>query len=110
MKIHISCHIQSWNFWVMPLLELIVTDFLTKVSHYTEGGCFALRSANTVIIRNRDGLGMNDYLLLSKGEAKTVQAILYLANTYEAYSVIFDQGIEVADKFVHNRSCLKRKK
>jgi ribonuclease-3 len=49
-------------------------------------------------------IGMNDYLLLSKGEAKdTGKARQYiLANTYEAYigAVFLDQGYSIAEKFV----------
>ena len=47
---------------------------------------------------------MNDYLLLSKGEAKDIgKARSYiLANTYEAYvgAVYLDQGYDVAKSFI----------
>ena len=50
-------------------------------------------------------IGMNDYLLLSRGEAKdNGKARQYiLANTYEAYigALYLDQGIEVVNKFIH---------
>ena len=49
-------------------------------------------------------MGMNDYLLLSKGETKdNGKARQYiLANTYEAYigAVYLDQGINIATSFV----------
>ncbi|OGJ06390.1 ribonuclease III, partial [Candidatus Nomurabacteria bacterium RIFOXYA1_FULL_35_17] len=91
------------------VLELIVTDFLyKKYPSYTEGELTALRSAlvNAVIISEiASGVGMNDYLLLSKGEAKdNGKARQYiLANTYEAYigALYLDQGIEMVDKFIH---------
>ena len=90
------------------VLELIVTDFLyKKYPHYTEGELTAVRSAlvNAVIISEvASKIGMNDYLLLSKGEAKDYgKARQYiLANTYEAYigAMYLDQGYDVADKFV----------
>lgn len=102
-------HNERLEFLGDAVLELIVTDFLyKKYPNYTEGELTALRSAlvNAVIISEiATGLGMNDYLLLSKGEAKdSGKARSYiLANTYEAYigALYLDQGIEVADKFVH---------
>src|SRR3989344_3372792 len=78
-----------------------------KYPNYTEGELTALRSAlvNAVIISEiASGIGMNDYLLLSKGEHKdNGKARQYiLANTYEAYigAIYLDQGIETVDKFV----------
>ena len=97
------------------MLELVVTDFLyKKYPDYAEGELTALRSAlvNAVIISEvATSLGMNDYLLLSKGETKDKgKARQYiLANTYEAYigALYLDQGIEVVDKFVHKSLLLK---
>jgi ribonuclease III len=102
-------HNERLEFLGDAVLELIVTDFLyKKYPSYTEGELTALRSAlvNAVIISEVAGdLGMNDYLLLSKGEAKdNGKARSYiLANTYEAYigALYLDQGIEMVDKFVH---------
>ena len=102
-------HNERLEFLGDAVLELIVTDFLyKKYPSYTEGELTALRSAlvNAVIISEvATSIGMNDYLLLSKGEAKdNGKARQYiLANTYEAYigALYLDQGIEVADKFVH---------
>ncbi len=49
---------------------------------------------------------MNDYLLLSKGEAKDIgKARTYiLANTYEAYlgALYLDQGYDACDKFIQD--------
>jgi ribonuclease-3 len=60
---------------------------------------------NAVIISEiASELGMNDYLLLSKGEAKDMgKARQYiLANTYEAYvgALYLDQGYESARVFI----------
>ena len=101
-------HNERLEFLGDAVLELIVTDFLyKKYPNYAEGELTALRSAlvNAVIISEvAINIGMNDYLLLSKGEAKdNGKARQYiLANTYEAYigATYLDQGIEAADKFI----------
>ncbi len=102
-------HNERLEFLGDAVLELIVTDFLyKKYPTYTEGELTALRSAlvNAVIISEiATDVGMNDYLLLSKGEAKdNGKARQYiLANTYEAYigALYLDQGYDVVDKFVN---------
>src|ERR1700759_1138418 len=67
-------HNERLEFLGDAVLELVVTDFLyKKYPQYTEGELTALRSAlvNAIIISEvASDLGMNDYLLLSKGEAK----------------------------------------
>lgn len=101
-------HNERLEFLGDAVLELIVTDFLyRKYPNYTEGELTALRSAlvNAIIISEvASQIGMNDYLLLSKGEAKDYgKARVYiLANTYEAFigAMYMDQGYEVVDKFV----------
>lgn len=101
-------HNERLEFLGDAVLELVVTDFLyKKYPTYTEGELTALRSAlvNAVIISEvASEIGMNQYLLLSKGEAKdNGKARQYiLANTYEAYvgAVYLDQGIEVVDEFI----------
>lgn len=101
-------HNERLEFLGDAVLELVVTDFLyKKYPTYTEGELTALRSAlvNAVIISEVAAkVGMNDYLLLSKGEAKdNGKARQYiLANTYEAYigAVYLDQGIEAVAKFI----------
>ena len=102
-------HNERLEFLGDAVLELIVTDFLyKKYPSYTEGELTALRSAlvNAVIISEvAASIGMNDYLLLSKGESKdNGKARQYiLANTYEAYvgALYLDQGVEVTEKFIH---------
>src|SRR3989344_2053257 len=81
-------HNERLEFLGDAVLELIVTGFLyQKYPHYAEGELTAVRSAlvNAVIISDvAQKIGMNDYLLLSRGEAKdTGKARQYiLANTY----------------------------
>ncbi|MDQ5954342.1 MAG: Ribonuclease 3 [Patescibacteria group bacterium] len=101
-------HNERLEFLGDAVLELIVTDFLyKKYPSYTEGELTALRSAlvNAVIIADVAlKIGMNDFLLLSRGEAKdTGKARQYiLANTYEAYAgaVYLDLGYEAVNQFV----------
>lgn len=101
-------HNERLEFLGDAVLELIVTDFLyKKYPTYTEGELTSLRSAlvNAVIISEvATDIGMNDYLLLSRGEAKdNGKARQYiLANTYEAYigALYLDQGIDLAHKFL----------
>lgn len=101
-------HNERLEFLGDAVLELIVTDFLyKKYPQYTEGELTALRSAlvNAVIISEiASDIGMNDFLLLSKGESKDFgKARQYiLANTYEALigAMYLDQGYDVVDKFI----------
>ncbi|MEI6280710.1 MAG: ribonuclease III [bacterium] len=103
-----NCHNERLEFLGDAVLELIVTDFLyRKYPTYTEGELTALRSAlvNAIIIASvAEEIGMNDYLLLSKGEAKDKgKARQYiLANTYEAFvgAMYLDQGYDVVNKFI----------
>src|SRR5512133_1892835 len=93
-------HNERLEFLGDAVLELVVTDFLyKKYPNYTEGELTAIRSAlvNAVIISEvAQEIGMNDFLLLSKGENKDHgKARQYiLANTYEAYvgAIYLDQG------------------
>jgi len=108
-------HNERLEFLGDAVLELVVTDFLyKKYPNYTEGELTALRSAlvNAVIISQVAlEIGMNDYLLLSRGEAKdNGKARQYiLANTYEAYvgALYLDQGMETTYKFI-NKSLLPK--
>ena len=101
-------HNERLEFLGDAVLELIVTDFLyKKYPNYTEGELTAMRSAlvNAIIISEvAAGLGMNDYLLLSKGEAKdNGKARQYiLANTYEALvgAMYLDRGYDAVNQFI----------
>lgn len=101
-------HNERLEFLGDAVLELIVTDFLyKKYPASAEGELTAFRSAlvNAIIISDvASKIGMNDFLLLSKGEAKDVgKARQYiLANTYEAYvgSLYLDLGYDKAKEFV----------
>lgn len=104
---HLS-HNERLEFLGDAVLELIVTDYLfNKYPDRDEGDLTAYRSSlvNAVIIGEVAlSLGMNEYLLLSKGEAKDIgKARGYiLANTYEAYvgAVYLDRGYDVVKDFI----------
>jgi len=108
-------HNERLEFLGDAVLELVVTDFLyKKYPNYTEGELTAVRSAlvNAIIISEIAGeVGMNDYLLLSKGEAKdNGKARQYiLANTFEAFigAMYLDQGYDTVDKFIAKNLLLK---
>lgn len=103
-------HNERLEFLGDAVLELIVTDYLyNKYEDRDEGELTAYRSAlvNANIIGEVAlSLGMNDYLLLSKGESKDIgKARSYiLANTYEAYvgAVYLDQGYNIVRDFITN--------
>jgi ribonuclease-3 len=101
-------HNERLEFLGDAVLELVVTDFLfKKYADKPEGELTALRAAlvNTNSISDAASLlGMNDFLLLSKGEAKdTGRARQYiLANTFEAFigALYLDQGYTAAEEFI----------
>jgi ribonuclease-3 len=102
------CHNERLEFLGDAVLELIVTDYLyNKYPDRDEGSLTAYRSSlvNAITIGEIAlSLGMNEYLLLSKGEARDIgKARGYiLANTYEAYvgAVYLDRGYDVAKDFI----------
>ncbi|HET8581086.1 MAG TPA: ribonuclease III [Candidatus Paceibacterota bacterium] len=101
-------HNERLEFLGDAVLELVMTDFLFhKYPEATEGELTAYRAAlvNTISISDAaDKLGMNEYLRLSKGEAKdTGRARQYiLANTFEAFigALYLDQGYDGAKQFI----------
>ena len=109
------CHNERLEFLGDAVLELIVTDYLyNKYPDEDEGSLTAYRSSlvNAVIIGEIAlALGMNEYLLLSKGEAKDIgKARGYiLANTYEAYvgAVYIDLGYDVVRDFITKTLLIK---
>lgn len=101
-------HNERLEFLGDAVLELIVTDFLfRKFPAGTEGDLTAYRAAlvNTTTLSSVAArLSLNDFLFLSRGEAKdTGRARQYiLANTFEALvgALYLDQGYEAARAFV----------
>ncbi len=103
-------HNERLEFLGDAVLELVITDFLyKKYPERPEGELTAFRAAlvNTQSISEAASeLGMNDYLLLSRGEAKdTGRARQYiLANTFEALigALYLDQGYDAAHAFIRS--------
>ncbi|MFT7507067.1 MAG: ribonuclease-3 [Acidimicrobiales bacterium] len=101
-------HNERLEFLGDAVLELVVTDFLfKKYPEKPEGELTAVRAAlvNTVSLADASGkLGINDFLLMSKGEAKdTGRARQYiLANAFEALigALYIDQGYDASQKFI----------
>jgi ribonuclease-3 len=101
-------HNERLEFLGDAVLELIITDFLYKTyPNKPEGELTTYRSAlvNSVTLAEvASNLTMNDFLLLSKGEAKdTGRARQYiLANTFEAVTgaIYIDQGYDMAKLFI----------
>lgn len=101
-------HNERLEFLGDAVLELGVTDFLYKTYPKSpEGELTSYRAAlvNSVSLASlAEEIHMNDYLFLSKGEAKdTGKARQYiLANAFEALlgAIYLDQGYEVAEQFL----------
>ncbi len=104
-------HNERLEFLGDAVLELVVTDFLfAKYPEKPEGELTAIRAAlvNTVSLADASTrLGINDYLLMSKGEAKDIgRARQYiLANAFEACigAIYMDQGYAAARDFIAER-------
>jgi ribonuclease-3 len=91
------------------VLELVVTEYLYKNYRNPEGELTNWRAALVnaqTLSKIAKNLGFEDYLLLSRGEAKdTGKARQYiLANAFEAFlgSLYLDQGYEECRKFIEN--------
>jgi ribonuclease-3 len=101
-------HNERLEFLGDAVLELASTRFLyDRFPEKPEGELTAYRAAmvNTVsLAESAKLLGLNDMLLLSRGEAKDMGRArdIILANAYEAVlgAVYLDQGYDEAEKFV----------
>jgi ribonuclease-3 len=104
-------HNERLEFLGDAVLELVVTDYLfAKYPEKPEGELTAIRAAlvNTVSLSAAsEKLGVNQFLLMSKGEAKDVgRARQYiLANVFEACigAIYIDQGYDAAKEFIAER-------
>jgi len=101
-------HNERLEFLGDAVLELIVTEHLyIKYLDSSEGELTAFRSALVNAITLSDAaskIGINDFLLLSKGEAKDTGRArqIILANAIEALigAIFIDQGYETAKYFI----------
>lgn len=104
-------HNERLEFLGDAVLELVVTDYLFgKYPDKTEGELTAIRAAlvNTNTLSDASTkLGVNDFLLLSRGEAKdTGRARQYiLANVFESMvgAIYLDQGYDTAQSFIERQ-------
>jgi ribonuclease-3 len=103
-------HNERLEFLGDAVLELVVTEFLYALyPDKTEGDLTAYRAAlvNTVSISDAaTKLGMNEYLLLSRGESRDTGRArgIILANAFEAVigALYLDGGYEAAKTFIDN--------
>jgi len=100
-------HNERMEFLGDAVLELVVTKYLYEKYPNPEGELTNWRAALVnakKLAEVAEIIGLNDFLLLSRGEAKdTGRARQYiLANAMEALigSIYLDQGIEVAQVFI----------
>jgi ribonuclease-3 len=101
-------HNERLEFLGDAVLELVTTDYLFKAyPDKPEGELTAIRAAlvNTVSLSSTsEALGVNQYLLMSKGEAKDEgRARQYiLANVFEAFigAIYLDQGFDASRTFI----------
>lgn len=101
-------HNERLEFLGDAVLELVVTDYLYReYPGKTEGEMTAYRAAlvNTNTLSDvAHEIGINDYLLLSKGEEKDLGRArnIILADTFEALigAIYLDQGYVAAQKFI----------
>jgi len=109
-------HNERLEFLGDAVVELSVTDFLyKKYPQANEGDLTSYRAAlvNAVTLGNLGiDLGMEQYLLMSKGEAKdkgTKAREIILANAFEALvgAIYLDQGYLTADMFLRTNLLCK---
>jgi ribonuclease-3 len=101
-------HNERLEFLGDAVLELAVTHFLfNKYPTKPEGELTAFRAAlvNTVsLAESAETIGLNDMLLLSKGESRDTGRArqIILANAFEALlgAIYLDQGYDVAEQFI----------
>ena len=108
-------HNERLEFLGDAVLELAATDFLfKKFPAKPEGELTSYRAAlvNTVsLAETSQALGVNDYLLLSKGESKDTGRArdVILADAFEAIigAIYLDAGYDAAEAFITKNLCSK---
>lgn len=108
-------HNERLEFLGDAVLELVVTEYLyATYPHHNEGDLTSYRAAlvNAVTLGEvSHGLGFNDVMKLSKGEAKDVSRARssILADAYEAFTgaLYLDQGYDAAKAFISRTILIK---
>ena len=100
-------HNERLEFLGDAVLELVVTDHLYRNYPNPEGELTSFRAAvvnGEILAEIGSGLGLGDFLLMSRGEAKdTGRARMWLlANAMEAIigALYLDQGYDAAKRFI----------
>lgn len=101
-------HNERLEFLGDAVLELVITDYLyKKYPEKDEGELTAYRSSlvnSVTLATSAEKIGMNSFLLLSKGESKDTGRArqVILANTFESLvgALYMDQGYDGASKFI----------
>ncbi|MGC8881126.1 MAG: ribonuclease III [Minisyncoccia bacterium] len=100
-------HNERLEFLGDAVLEMVISDFLFRnYPDFEEGEMTALRAnlANTgSLLETANKLGLKKYILLSKGEAKSLSSNSnILANAVEALigAIYLDQGYNTAEGFI----------
>ncbi len=111
---NIKEHNERLEFLGDAVLELVVTEYLYKNYKNPEGDLTNWRSAlvkTETISEVAKELGVEQYILMSRGEAKSLgrSRQLILANIFEAIigSIYLDQGLDSAKKFIHEQLIVK---
>jgi ribonuclease-3 len=110
----VSEHNERLEFLGDAVLELVVTEYLYKNFPNPEGELTNWRSAlvktETISDVSRD-LGVDDYLMMSRGESKSSgrSRQLILANAFEAIigATYLDQGFDAARDFISKNLLIK---
>jgi len=105
---HLS-HNERLEFLGDAVLELVVTEYLfLKYPEKTEGELTGWRAAlvnANMLAQISQEIGLNEFLLLSKGEQKELGKARHyiLANTFEAFigSLYLDKGYDTCYKFIN---------
>lgn len=108
-------HNERLEFLGDAVLELVVTEYLYQKYPNPEGELTNWRAAlvNAIMLSSiAKDLGLEDFLYLSRGEAKDVgsKARQYiLANAIEAVigAIYLDRGMEVSSDFIHREILVK---
>jgi len=111
---NIKEHNERLEFLGDAVLELVVTEYLYKNYPNPEGDLTNWRSAlvkTETISEVAKDLGVEQYILMSRGEAKSLgrSRQLILANAFEAIvgSLYLDQGLEEVQAFIQKKLIVK---
>lgn len=103
-------HNERLEFLGDAVLELVVTDHLYRNYQNPEGELTNWRSSlvnSKMLSKKSSQLGLNDYLYLSRGEAKDTGKAreLILANAFEALvgAIYLDQDYDAAKNFINEQ-------